>query len=314
MHNYLVRRVMLLIPTVLAVAVVVFFMIDLVPGDPVIVMLGKDASEDTVAAVRHELGLDRPVGERMLNWFANLAKGDLGDSVFLHQPVTTALAERYPVTLSMAVLSLIVALVVGISAGIIAALYQGRLADWAAMLIAVVVMSLPIFWLALNLIYFFGVRLRWLPVGGFVSFSESPKEFVLHLFLPCVSLGLFHAAIIARTTRTCMLEVLSMDYVRTARAKGLRQRIVIVRHALRNALIPIVTVVGMSVGWMLEGSVVTETVYNLPGVGRLVVDAVRRRDYFVVQGSILAVTVVYMAINLLVDVLYTYVDPRIRYD
>lgn len=313
MYSYLVRRVLLFIPTLLIVALLVFFMIDLIPGDPVALMLGMEASGESIAETRHALGLDRPLHERLTNWFTDLFRGDLGDSIFMREPVTALLAQRYTVTLGMAALSMVVALVVGVSAGIIAALNQGRFGDWVAMIVALIVLSVPIFWLALNLIFIFGVKLRWFPTGGFVSFSESPKEFLRHMVLPCVSLGLFHAAIIARMTRTSMLEVLRMDYIRTAQAKGLRQRAVIIGHALRNALIPIVTVIGMSVGWMLEGSVVTETVYNLPGVGRLIVDGVRRRDYFVVQGSILGVTCVYMVINLLVDLAYAKIDPRIRY-
>ena len=314
MRGYLVRRVLLFMPTLLIMALLIFFMIDLIPGDPVALMLGMEASGEAIAEMRHNLGLDRPLTERLLDWFSSLFRGDLGDSIFMRKPVTALLAERFTVTLGMTALSLLVAVVVGVCAGIIAALNQGRLADWGAMLIALVVLSIPIFWLALNLIYVFGVKLRWFPTGGFVSFSESPKEWLRHMFLPCVTLGLFHAAIIARMTRASMLEVLRADYIRTARAKGLRQRVVVLTHALRNALIPIVTVIGMSVGWMLEGSVITETVYSLPGVGRLIIDGVRRRDYFVVQGSILAVTCVYMVVNLLVDLAYARIDPRIRYE
>lgn len=314
MQGYVLRRVLQFIPTLLTVAFLVFFMIYLIPGDPAVLMLGMEASGPSVVEMRKNLGLDRPLSERLISWFADLSRGDLGDSIFMRQPVTALLAERFTVTLGMAGLSLLVAVVVGLSAGIIAALHQGRFADWAAMFIAVIVLSIPVFWLGLNTIFFFAVRLRWFPVGGFVSFSESPREWLRHLFLPCLTLGLFHSAIIARMTRASMLEVLRMDYVRTARAKGLHERAVVAGHALRNALIPIVTVIGMSVGWMLEGAVVTETVYNLPGVGRLLVDAVRRRDYFVVQGSTLVVTIVFMVVNLLVDLIYVRIDPRIRYE
>jgi peptide/nickel transport system permease protein len=202
---------------------------------------------------------------------------------------------------------------VGIPAGIIAAINQGRWTDWASMVSALVVLSLPGFFLALNLIYFFGVKLRWLPTGGFVPPSEDPVEFFKHLALPCVSLGLGQAAMIARLTRTSMLEVLRMDYIRTAQAKGLRQRLVIARHALKNALIPVVTAIGLGIGGMLGGSAITETVYTLPGVGRMLVEAIARRDYFLVQGAILAITVTYLIVNLVVDVLYVWVDPRISY-
>jgi len=199
-------------------------------------------------------------------------------------------------------------------AGITAAVNQGRLADWVAMVLALVVLSIPSFWLALNLILVFGVKLRWFPVGGFVPLSEDPVEWLKHLFLPGISLGLAYAAAIARITRTSMLEVLRMDYVRTAHAKGLRGWVVIVRHAFKNALIPVLTVVGLSFGGLLGGSAVTETVYTLPGVGRLIVEAVQRRDYPVIQVGILALTATYLLINLLVDVLYVFIDPRIRYD
>jgi len=312
--QYLLRRLLVFIPTLLVVAFLIFFMIDLVPGDPVGLILGIEATTEAMDAMRADLGLDRPFHERLVSWFADAFRGDLGDSIFLREPVTTSLAERYPVTISMTILSLLVALLVGIPAGIIAAINQGGLADWAAMVMALIVLSVPSFWLALNLIYLFGVKWRWLPIGGYVPFGEDPLEFFKHMVLPCISLGLAYSAMIARMTRTSMLEVLRMDYVRTAQAKGLRQRVVILRHAFRNALIPVITVIGLGAGSLLGGSAVTETVYNLPGVGRLVVEAVKRRDYFVVQGGILAITATYLVINLLVDLLYVGIDPRIRYD
>lgn len=314
MGQYLLRRLLVFIPTLLVVAFLIFFMIDLVPGDPVGLILGIEATTEAMDAMRADLGLDRPFHERLVSWFADAFRGDLGDSIFLREPVTTSLAERYPVTISMTILSLLVALLVGIPAGIIAAINQGGLADWAAMVMALIVLSVPSFWLALNLIYLFGVKWRWLPIGGYVPFGEDPLEFFKHMVLPCISLGLAYSAMIARMTRTSMLEVLRMDYVRTAQAKGLRQRVVILRHAFRNALIPVITVIGLGAGSLLGGSAVTETVYNLPGVGRLVVEAVKRRDYFVVQGGILAITATYLVINLLVDLLYVGIDPRIRYD
>ena len=314
MGQYLLRRLLVFIPTLLVVAFLIFFMIDLVPGDPVGLILGIEATTEAMDALRADLGLDRPFHERLVSWFADALRGDLGDSIFLREPVTTSLTERYPVTISMTILSLLVALLVGIPAGIIAAINQGGLADWAAMVTALIVLSVPSFWLALNLIYLFGVKWRWLPIGGYVPFGEDPLEFFKHMILPCTSLGLAYSAMIARMTRTSMLEVLRMDYVRTAQAKGLRQRVVILRHAFRNALIPVITVIGLGAGSLLGGSAVTETVYNLPGVGRLVVEAVKRRDYFVVQGGILAITATYLVINLLVDLLYVGIDPRIRYD
>lgn len=314
MGRYLLRRLAVFIPTLLVVAILVFFMIDLVPGDPVVLLLGVEADGEAMDAMREKLGFNQPLHQRMFNWFARAATGDLGDSLFIRQPLTTILAQRYPITINIALFALLISIGVGIPAGIVAAVYQGRLADWLAMLLALLVLSIPSFWLALNLIFLFGVRLRWLPVGGYVPFSEDPFDFLKHILLPGVSLGLAFAAVIARMTRTSMLEVLRIDYIRTARAKGLRRWVVIMRHAFKNALIPVITVIGLSFGALLGGSAVTETVYNIPGVGRLIVEAVLRRDYPVIQGGILALTVTYLIVNLLVDLLYAWVDPRIRYE
>ena len=313
MGRYIARRLLVYVPTLFAVAVLVFLMIDLVPGDPVVLMLGWETDGEAVAELRSELGLDLPLYQRMARWFGKALRGDLGDSYFLDQPMTEALAARYPVTISIAVFAALVAVGVGIPAGIIAAINQGRLLDWLSMVLALVVLSIPSFWLALNLILLLGVKWRLFPIGGFVSPGEDPVSFLKHLFLPGVSLGLAYAASIARITRTSMLEVLRLDYIRTARAKGLRGWIVILRHAFKNALIPVLTVVGLSFGGLLGGSAVTETVYTIPGVGRLIVEAVQRRDYPVIQGGILALTVTYLTVNLLVDVLYVRIDPRIKY-
>ena len=314
MVPYIVRRLLIMIPTLLVVAVLVALMVDLVPGDPVALMLGQEASGEAIAAKRVELGLDRSTIQRIGDWLLRAGRGDLGTSYFLQQPVTEAIKERYAITISVTLLSLLVAVAAGVTSGVIAGTRQGRLADWGAMLISLVVLSIPSFWLALNLIYLFAVRLQWLPLGGFVSPGESPVQFVRHLLLPCISLGLGEAAVIARITRTSMVEVMQQDYIRTARAKGLHQRAILIQHALRNAFIPVVTVAGISAGVLLGGSVVTETVYNLPGVGRMVVEAVQRRDYPVIQGGILAVTFAYLLVNLIVDVLYVSMDPRIRYE
>ena len=314
MGRYIARRLFAFVPIFFAVAILVFLMIDLVPGDPVVLMLGLETDGEAITAMRSELGLDRPLYERMARWFGRAFVGDLGSSYFLDQPMTQALASRYPVTISLALFAAVVAVGAGIPAGIIAAINQGRVADWIAMVLALIVLSIPSFWLALNLILLLGVRLRWFPVGGYTPLREDPVEWLRHLVLPGVSLGLAYAASIARITRTSMLEVLRMDYVRTAEAKGLRRWTVILRHAFKNALIPVITVVGLSFGGLLGGSAVTETVYTLPGVGRLVVEAVQRRDYPVIQVGILALTATYLIVNLLVDVLYVWTDPRIRYD
>jgi peptide/nickel transport system permease protein len=314
MGRYVMRRLLAFIPTLLIVSVLVFLMIDLVPGDPVGLMLGLEASGEAINAKRLELGLHRPLIERMVSWFAKATQGDLGDSYFLHQSVTRALAERIPITFSLASLALAVAIMAGMSAGILASVKQGTMADWGVMLLALFGLSVPSFWLALNLIFLFAVRWQWFPVGGYVAFTEAPGSFLKHIFLPGFSLGLVHAAVIARMTRARMLEVLRMDYIRTARAKGLNEWVVVYGHAIKNALIPIVTVIGISAGVLLGGAVVTETVFNLPGVGRLVVEGVKRRDYPIIQGGILFLTCTYMVSNLVVDLLYAWINPRIRYE
>ena len=301
------------IPTLLVVSFLIFFMVELVPGDPASTMLGPEATGDQLESAREQMGLNEPLHVRLASWYADALRGDLGRSFFLNQPVAEALVSRLPVTLSLTIMALAFSLIFGIGAGVIASIRQGKFTDWGIMLLAILGLSIPIFWLALNMIWLFSVRLGWFPTGGYVAFSESPVEFFRHLLMPAIALGLVHTAVIARMTRSSMLEVLRQDYVRSARAKGLNEWVVIARHAFRNALIPIITIIGISAGEMLAGSVITETVFNLPGVGRLIVDAVRRRDYPLVQGGILIITVSYLIINLLVDLLYAWINPRIRY-
>jgi peptide/nickel transport system permease protein len=314
MTRYIARRLLTFVPILLTTALLVFLMIDFIPGDPVAMLMGLEASGEAINAKRIELGLHRPLQERLASWFLNALKGDLGDSFFLHQSVSEAIANRIPVTYSLAFFSLAVAVVVGMAAGVFAGAWQGRAADWGVMLLAMLGVSIPSFWLAMNMILLFVVKLRWLPLGGFVPFSESPAEFFRHLALPGLSLGLIYSAMIARMTRASMLEVLRMDFIRTARAKGLGERAVILSHALKNALIPVITMMGIAAGGLLGGSVVIETVFNMQGIGRLVVEGIRRRDYPVIQGGILVVTLTYLVINLIVDITYVWVNPRIRYE
>jgi peptide/nickel transport system permease protein len=315
--RYLIRRLLQFIPTLTFAAVLVFAMVDLAPGDAVDHLVGmrEGATQAQMDEMRQELGLDRPFLVRLGNWYAQALRGDLGESITNKgTPVAELIAERWPVTFSMTAIALVVALVSGVSAGVLAALWQGRLADWMLMVLALFVVSMPHFWLGLIMIIVFGVKLRWLPIGGYVPLGENPIEFIRHLILPCTVLGLVYAGMIARMTRTCVLEVLNLDYVQTARAKGFSQRVVIVRHALRNALIPLSTVVGLSVGAMLGGAVITETVFNIRGLGRLIVDGILHRDFPVVQGGLLVVTVGYLVITLVVDLGYAWLDPRIRYE
>jgi peptide/nickel transport system permease protein len=308
--RYLIRRLLQFIPTLTFAAVLVFAMVDLAPGDAVDHLVGmrEGATQAQMDEMRQEL-------VRLGNWYAQALRGDLGESITNKgTPVAELIAERWPVTFSMTAIALVVALVSGVSAGVLAALWQGRLADWMLMVLALFVVSMPHFWLGLIMIIVFGVKLRWLPIGGYVPLGENPIEFIRHLILPCTVLGLVYAGMIARMTRTCVLEVLNLDYVQTARAKGFSQRVVIVRHALRNALIPLSTVVGLSVGAMLGGAVITETVFNIRGLGRLIVDGILHRDFPVVQGGLLVVTVGYLVITLVVDLGYAWLDPRIRYE
>jgi peptide/nickel transport system permease protein len=312
--RYIIRRLLAYIPSLLVITVLVGLMIDVIPGDPAQLLVGREASGEAVTQKRAQLGLDRPIYERVGKWLVNALQGDLGDSYFLNQPVSQTIAVRYGVTIWLAVLSLIIGSVVGIFGGILASARQGRFADWATTASALLWLSVPSFLVALTLIYVFAVRLDWLPIGGFVSPFEDPIEFSKHIILPALAMGLGYAGIIARFARTSMLEVLRTDYVRTARAKGLRETAVLARHALKNALIPILTVMGIGFGELLGGAVIIESAFAMPGVGRMVLDAVKRRDYPVIQGGLLVVTITYLTVNLLVDLLYAWIDPRIRYD
>jgi len=314
MTRYIARRLLAFIPIILIMSVLVFLITELVPGDPVAWMLGEGASGEAREALRTALGLNRPLPERMAKWYLNALRGDLGNSFFLQTSVTQAIATRLPVTYSLATFALLVAGALGLTAGIAASLKPGGFFDVGIMTLAMLGLSIPGFWMALNLIFLFAVNLGWMPLGGFVPPSEGVGEYLKHLVMPGVSLGIIYAAMIARMTRASMLEVLGMDYIRTARAKGLRQWAVIIGHALKNALIPIITMFGVAAGGLLGGSAITETVFNMPGVGRLVVDAIIRRDYTVIQGGILVVSMTYLVVNLVVDILYVWANPRIRYE
>ncbi len=313
MTAYITRRLLSFIPSLLAISILVFFMIHLVPGDPAQTMLGVDATPEAVRNLREMLGLDRPLGEQFVQFFGRLLLGDLGRSYYLERPVSQAIVERMPVTVSLAGLGLLVALGMGVPAGIAAAVRQNSWLDGLVMAGALLGLSVPSFWLGLNLISVFSVALGWFPTGGYTPIAEAPLDWLRSLVLPAVALGLAQAALIARMTRSSMLEVLRMDYIRTARAKGLLERVVIYRHAFRNSLIPVVTVVGIVVGLLLGGSVIIETVFTLPGMGRLIVSAVQHRDYPVVQGVILFIASSYLLTNLAVDLAYAWIDPKIRY-
>jgi peptide/nickel transport system permease protein len=310
--RYVVKRLLMLLPVLAVVGIVAFLLIHLIPGDPTSVILGTDATPQQVAQLRHDMGLDRPLVIQFGEWALRVLRGDLGQSVFQPQPVTTLIMNALPATLTLTGVALVVSILVGIPAGIIAAIRRGGIVDLLVMLVAMAGLSVPSFWLGLNLVYLFSVKLRWFPTGGYQPLSAGFVA-LKYLFLPGLSLGLVQAALIARMTRSAMLDVLQLDYIRTAQAKGLPQRAVILRHALRNAFIPVLTVIGTSVGVMLGGAVIIETVFTMPGLGKLVINAVKRRDFPVVQGSMLLVATISVLVNLLVDMLYASLDPRIRY-
>ncbi|MDR7432888.1 MAG: ABC transporter permease [Armatimonadota bacterium] len=285
---------------------VVFVAIRLIPGDPAQIMAGQAATEEVVRQIRQSLGLDQPLPVQYLYFLRNVVRGDLGRSLFNGAPVVEELGQRFPRTVRLALASIVVASLIGVPAGILAATRHLSWLDTLVMLVALVGVSMPVFWLGLNLILVFSVRLQWLPAFGYETWR--------HLLLPSVTLGAASAAIVARMTRSSMLEVLGQDYIRTARAKGLAERVVVNRHALRNALIPVVTVLGLQLGTLLSGAVLTETVFAWPGIGRLLVDAVLARDYPIIQGATLLIAATFVALNLAVDLLYGLLDPRIRYE
>jgi peptide/nickel transport system permease protein len=312
--TYLFRRVLAVLPVMAVVVTVVFFLIHLIPGDPATAMLGPDATPDQIEATRREFGLDRPLPEQLLRFYGRVLRGDLGRSYFLDRPVTGVLLERAEPTALLTVCSLLVAVAIGVPSGIVAGARPGSLWDRLLMLGALLGVCIPGFWLGLNFIYLFAVRLGWLPAAGYASVLVDPWAALRFMVLPAVSLGLNQSALIARIARSCMLEVLQQDWVRTARAKGLGEWAVVYGHAFRNALVPVVTVIGVTMAILIGGAVVTEIVFNIPGLGRLIISAILRRDYPVVQGVVLVTAAVYVLINLAVDVAYVFIDPRIRYD
>jgi peptide/nickel transport system permease protein/oligopeptide transport system permease protein len=304
--TYVVRRALVAIPTLFGVATVVFSLLRLLPGDPASVIAGPTATPESVANIRRQLGLDMPLWQQYLGFLGRLLRGDLGISTRTGQPVVQEILTRAPYTAELAVASLALAIGVGVAAGVLAATRRNTGADLTISSAAVFGVSMPVYWLGLMLIIVFAVRLRVLPAAG-------NDEGLLSLILPTVTLALFSMGLVARQTRSAMLEVLGQDFVRTARAKGAGRRSVLVRHALRNALLPIVTTIGLQFGILLGGAVITESVFAWPGMGRLLLDSISARDYPVVQGVVLLLSVAFITINLLTDLVYAYVDPRIRY-
>jgi peptide/nickel transport system permease protein len=312
MWAFIRRRLLVSLAVLGVVSAASFALIWLVPGDVAASLADPGASAEELQRIRDRLGLDKPKLQQVAEWYGNLARGSLGHSFLLNRPVTTAIVERLPVTLTLATLGFGLALLAGVAIGILAATRHGRWADQAAMTASVVGLSIPDFWLALMAIFLFAVHLNWLPATGYVPFAESPTGWLRSIVLPVSVLAITQMGLVARMTRSAMLEVLGLDYIRTARAKGLPATRVVLGHALRNALIPVLTVAGIIFGVLLGGAVVIEQVFALPGVGRLIIDGVLRRDYPVIQGGLLFLATVYVLVNLLVDLAYGAIDPRVR--
>ena len=313
MYVYLVRRLIATLPVMVVVGLFVFSLLYLAPGDPAALIAGDLATADDIAKIHQKLGLDEPFLVRFGTWSWDLLHGDLGISIFSNLPVSHLIGQRLEPTLALATTTMVFAITLAVPMGIIAAWKAGTWIDRAVMGFAVLGFSFPVFVSAYLLIYGFSIRLEWLPVEGYTNLRDGFAPFLANLVLPSVALGSIYMALIARITRTSVLEVLSEDYIRTAHAKGLRARRVLIGHALKNAGVPIITVIGVGVGLLMGGVVITESVFGIPGIGRLTVDAILARDYPVIQGVILVFSGVYVLVNLLVDLSYAFIDPRIRY-
>jgi peptide/nickel transport system permease protein len=312
MARYLVWRGLSVIPTLLGITILVFLVTYFIPGDPARVLAGAEAPPEAVAGLRHQWGLDQPIYVRYGVWMANIARGNLGESYFSHQTVLRLVGRAFPVTFELAMLSLLVAVLIAVPSGIISAVRPSSPFDLGATAAGFVGLSIPGFWLGIMLIYLFAVHLRWLPAGGFTPLSHGMIANLRSMILPAIALGTFASTQLMRYLRAGMLDVLNADYIRTARAKGLTAAMVLTRHAMRNALIPFMTVLGVQMGYLLGGTVITESVFALPGVGRLVLNAILNRDYQVAVGIILLIATSFVMVNLIVDLLYPVLDPRIR--
>ena len=312
MSAYLARRVGTILPTLLFVSILIFGLQQLLPGDPAVVLAGEERDPSVVAYLHKKMHLDEPLPVRYVYWLGGVLTGDLGESLRMQKPVTALIAEKLPVTIELALIAIVIALAIGIPAGIVSAVYKNRWPDYLANAVALWGLSTPNFWLGIMLILFFSVQLGWLPASGYVSPFEDLRANLAAMIMPAFVLGNAIAAVLMRHTRSAMLQVMSSDYVRTARAKGLNERVVVLKHALRNALTPVVTLGALELGTLLSGAVLTEQVFTIPGFGKLIVDAVFNRDYAVVQGVVLFTATAYIALNLLADLAYFLINPRLR--
>jgi peptide/nickel transport system permease protein len=312
MFNFVVRRLLQLVPTVFFVSIIIFCLQQLLPGDPALIMAGEERDPAVIAQIRHQYRLDQPIPVQYVYWIKGVVSGDFGESMRIHVPVRDLIREKLPVTMQLAAMAMTIALLIGISAGVVSAVKKNTAWDYAANVLALWGISTPNFWLGIMLIFLFAVKLEWLPASGYVPLGENWRESLASTILPAFVLGNSIAAVLMRHTRSAMLQALESDYVRTARAKGLTERTVIIKHALRNALTPIVTLGALELGTLLSGAVLTEQIFTIPGLGKLIVDAVFNRDYAVVQGVVLVTATIYITLNLLADIAYILINPRLR--
>jgi peptide/nickel transport system permease protein len=314
MTAYLLKRTFILLVTLILVSITIFAVLMVIPGDPAQIILGIHATPETLRELRHQLGLDRPVAIQYLSYMKNLGVGDLGRSINYDIPIRSLIFSRLQVTIPLTILAMIFAVLISIPMGTYSALHRNRVGDYGIMVFSQIGLAVPAFWAGILLILFFAVTLHWFPAGGFQSWVVDPVRALKSILLPALSLGFVRAAVLTRMTRSSMLEVLGEDYIRTARSKGLPERIVVYKHAFRNAIIPVITIIGLQAGDLMAGAIIIENVFYLPGVGRLVFEAIGQRDLPVVQGVVLFIATVIVIVNFVTDVAYRYLDPRIRYE
>ena len=319
MTVYIFRRLIQAVCVLIIVSLLVFFVMRLLPGDPVMIFVARSAnleamSPEAVAILRHEYGLDKPISIQYINWVGNIIQGNFGESIYYHDDVGKLMLERFPVTLHLGIVSLLLGGILGILAGLVAAVYRGKLVDKIVTPLTYLGITIPVFWLGILMIYLFGLKLNWLPISGYTSPTQDFWLNTRQMVMPVICLSVFGLAANARQMRSSVLEVIRQDYIRTAWAKGLSQRVVIFRHTLKNSLIPIITLMGISVGSIFGGSVLVETVFAIPGMGRLMVSSIFGQDYLVVQAITFVIAVIVLMVNLVVDISYSWFDPRIRYN
>ncbi|WZL73812.1 ABC transporter permease [Clostridiaceae bacterium 35-E11] len=314
MIKTILRRIVQLIPILFIVITIIFVITRMIPGDPAAVMLGPQAPVEAVDALREELGLNKSIGEQFVMYLKGVAQGDFGKSYYYNEPVTKLIIERFPNTLFLSIVSITIALLIGVPVGIISATKQYSIFDYVSMIVALVGVSMPIFWLGLMMVLVFSVNLAWLPSIGMGSLDKGLWDVVSHLILPSVCLATIPAATFARITRSSMLEIIKQDYIKALRAKGLKEKVVIWKHALKNALPPIITVLGLQMSSLLSGAILTETIFSWPGMGKLIVDAIGNRDYALIQSTVLFIAFIYVFINLLVDIAYLYLNPKVSFE